>query len=109
MKIAITADTHLTTSEKHPERFHAIENILDQLVEQEITTLIIAGDLFDATCTTPGEFEDIIKKKKYLKIKLFIIPGNHDPVISDGTFSLQNVEYISKPRLIRIDDSIPFI
>lgn len=109
MKIAITADIHLTTSERHPERYHALENILDQMVEQDINTLIIAGDLFDATCTTPGEFEDIVKRKKYSKIKLFIIPGNHDPVISDGTFSLQNVEYISKPRLIKIDDSIPFI
>jgi exonuclease SbcD len=109
MKIAITADMHLTTRDRHPQRIHALNNILDQLVEQDIHTLIIAGDLFDATCTAPGEFEDVLKKKKYSKIAFYIIPGNHDPVLSEGTFSLQNIKYITKPQLIEIDASIPFI
>lgn len=109
MKIAVTADLHLTTRKKHPERFHALENILDQLVEQDVNTLIIAGDLFDASCKTPGEFENIIKKKKYSKIELYIIPGNHDPVLAEGTFSLQNIKYFTKPQLIQFSDTIPFI
>jgi len=109
MKIAITADSHLTTRERHPERLHALNNILDQLVEQGIKTLIIAGDLFDVTCTAPGEFEEVLKKKKYSKVNLYIIPGNHDPVLSEGTFSLQNIKYITKPQLIEIDGSVPFV
>jgi DNA repair protein SbcD/Mre11 len=109
MNIAITADLHLTSREKHPERFRALENIFDQLVEQEISTLIIAGDLFDATCTTPGEFEDAVKKKKYSKILLYVIPGNHDPIFSEGTFSLPNIRYIVKPELVEMPDGIPFV
>jgi exonuclease SbcD len=109
MKIAITADVHLTNREKHPERFHALENILDQLVEQNINLLVIAGDLFDATCTTPGDFEQIVKKEKYSKIDHYIIPGNHDPALSEGTFSLKNIHYISKPQSIEFAGSIPFV
>jgi exonuclease SbcD len=109
MKIAVTADLHLTSFEEHPERFHALENILDQLVEQEINTLIIAGDLFDVSCTTPGEFEEIVKQKKYSKIDIFIIPGNHDPVVVQGTFSLPNIHYLTTPQLVRLVDSIPFV
>ena len=109
MKIAITADIHLTSRERHPERFHALENILDQLVDQEIKTLIIAGDLFDASCTTPGLFEDVVKKKKYANIEIYIIPGNHDPVLSQGTFSHPNIKYITTPQLITFNKTIPFV
>ena len=34
MKIAITADCHLTKSEDYPQRYQAFENILDQLLER---------------------------------------------------------------------------
>ena len=109
MKIAITADLHLTNREKHPERFHALENILDQLLEQEISVLIIAGDLFDASCTNPGVFEKTVSKKKYAGIDLTIIPGNHDPLLSEGTFSLPNIRYITRPQAITFADTIPFV
>lgn len=109
MKIAITADVHLTNREKHPERFHAFENILDQLVEKDIHILIVAGDLFDVTCDTPGDLEQVIKKDKYSKIETIIIPGNHDPVISPGTFSLPNIKYLTKPSQIELDDAVSFL
>jgi exonuclease SbcD len=109
MKIAITADVHLTSRDQHPERFHALENVLSQLVEQNIDILIIAGDLFDVTCTTPGEFEEIIKRKKYSKINLYIIPGNHDPFLTEGTFSLPNIKYIIRPELFKLTETVPFV
>ena len=30
MKIALTADVHLTNQDSHPERFNALENIFSQ-------------------------------------------------------------------------------
>jgi len=109
MKIAITADLHLTNPEKHPERFHALENILDQMVEQGIRVLIIAGDLFDASCTNPGLFEKAVSQPKYAGIDMYIIPGNHDPVLSEGTFSLPNIKYLTRPQTIPLAGSIPFV
>ncbi len=109
MKIAITADIHLTSREKNPERFHGLENILDKLIEQNIGILIIAGDLFDASCKSPGEFEELIVKKKYAEIMIYIIPGNHDPLVSEGTFTLKNITYISKPVKLELDENLPFV
>lgn len=109
MKIALTADLHLTSREKHPERFHALENILDQLVEQEIEMLIIAGDLFDATCTTPGELEEVFRKPEYSRVHVLIIPGNHDPVLALGAFSLRNIHYLTRPQQMSFENSVQFV
>ena len=50
MKIALTADLHLTSKDKYPERYNALENILDQVVANKIEILIIqiTSDLFIA-------------------------------------------------------------
>tara|TARA_Y100000310_G_C20324759_1_gene642424 strand:+ start:549 stop:722 length:174 start_codon:yes stop_codon:yes gene_type:complete len=55
MKIAITGDVHLTRKSEHPERYNAIENIMDQLIANNIDNLIIAGDLFDADTNNYSE------------------------------------------------------
>ncbi len=109
MKIAITADVHLTSLDKNPERYHALENILDQLVDIGINTLIIAGDLFDQTCNNPGEFEELVKNSKYGQCTFYIIPGNHDPVLAHGAFAYKNIKYITKPQLLEIPQSNPFL
>jgi DNA repair exonuclease SbcCD nuclease subunit len=109
MRIAITSDLHLTTLDRHPERFHAFENILEKLLKMKIDHLIIAGDLFDDTCTSPGDFEGIFSKKDFSRINIFVIPGNHDPFLSQGTFSLPNLKQISEPQIIHFSGSIPFV
>lgn len=109
MKIAITADVHLTSLEKNPERFHALENILGQLVTLKIDKLIIAGDLFDATCKDPGVFEQLIQKEKYSQITFYIIPGNHDPILSEGTFTLPNIKYLTEPQLVTFSKETNFL
>lgn len=109
MKVAISADVHLTKYTKNPERYHALENLLDQMISQEIETLIIAGDLFDASCIDPGEFEKFYNQKKYSKITLYLIPGNHDPVLAGGLFTLPNLKYKIKPELVQVSKEIPFL
>ena len=109
MKIAITADVHLTSYNKNPERYHALENILDQLVEENIDTFIIAGDLFDASCDNPGEFEDLISKKDYKNLAIYIIPGNHDPALSTGAFTIQNIHYLTEPELTNLSREVSFL
>ncbi|GAI17451.1 unnamed protein product, partial [marine sediment metagenome] len=34
MKIAVTADVHLKTKEKSPERWNALSNILDKMLSE---------------------------------------------------------------------------
>jgi len=109
MKIAITADVHLTSRERNPERYHALENILQQLVSLEIDHLIIAGDLFDSSCKNPAEFESLFQNDQFSKITVYIIPGNHDPMITDGMFTSKNIHCITKPKLMELAEKEKFL
>lgn len=100
MRIAITADCHLTKVDDHPERYQAFENILEQLSELEIETLIIAGDLFDKGMTNYADFDKICRKKKYQSIKIYVLPGNHDPDLEEAHFTSKNVHVISEPKFL---------
>ena len=111
MKIAITADLHLTLRKKHPERFHALEDILDQCVSGGIRHLIIAGDLFDAESQNYQEFDALVKKGAYKRIQWLIIPGNHDSGFKEASITAENVTIFSQPLPYRFDDllSLPFL
>ena len=109
MKIAITADVHLTSRVRNPERFQALESILEQVSSREINTLIVAGDLFDATCKNPAEIETLFKNEQYSNINVYIIPGNHDPALSTGSFTLSNIKYIIKPQVVEFPDSMELL
>ncbi|MHB9033724.1 MAG: metallophosphoesterase family protein, partial [Anaerolineae bacterium] len=103
MIIAVTADVHLTSLAQAPERYHALDNILDQLVKKQIDTLVIAGDLFNQGCEAPGEFERLVGQPQYAGIRIYVLPGNHDPRGSAGTFARPNITYITEPRLVALD------
>ncbi len=108
MRIAITADVHLTSAEKNPERFHALANILDQTLALDIDTLIVAGDLFDADSKDPALFERMIQNEKYATVSIYVVPGNHDPLISEGAFTLKNIHYFTSPQLVVLGQDAKF-
>ena len=107
MKLAITADNHLTSQEKNPERFNTFENILTQMLEMKIEHLIIAGDLFDASLRNYSEFEKVCKDSKYNQIQIYIIPGNHDEDINDKWFTAKNVHIFTQPTIHRFNQQSP--
>ncbi|MFQ5751349.1 MAG: exonuclease SbcCD subunit D [bacterium] len=110
MKVAITADVHLTTRKDHPERFRALENILEQMFVADLRTLIIAGDLFDESSRNYAEFDQICKKKKYKGIHFVIIPGNHDARLNNKSITAENVEILNQPTLkVFNSDELPFL
>jgi DNA repair exonuclease SbcCD nuclease subunit len=106
MKIAVTADLHLKTKEKSPERWNALSNILDKMLSEDIKTLIIAGDLFNEESQNYSEFDQFCKNKKYTgnRIELYIIPGNHDPSIKQQFFISENIRIINKTEIIKLGE-----
>ncbi len=100
MRIAITADLHLTTRKEHPERFNALENILEQINTQHIETLLIAGDLFNKDFQNYTEFESLCKK--YPRIQIHIIPGNHDVGIGDKDIVGSNIHIYTVPTPVTL-------
>ena len=89
MKVAITADLHLSDKDNCPERYNVLGNIFQLIEEENIENLIIAGDLFDKDFHNHIEFEKLCKK--HPKIQFYIIPGNHDPNISEKSIVATNI------------------
>ncbi|MFH1943257.1 MAG: metallophosphoesterase [bacterium] len=103
MKIAVTADLHLTSHKDHPERFHALENILQQMLGEGIDSIVIAGDLFDVETRNYAEFESLCRGKDYRHIQFHIVPGNHDTGIDKKVIAAENVTIYSEPELKHFD------
>jgi exonuclease SbcD len=105
MKIALTADVHLKTGQENSERLNALKDILDQLVKEDIHTLIIAGDLFDIESRNYSVFDELCRDKKYTGIDFHVIPGNHDPSISPKYFTAENIRIYNEAGLVSFGDS----
>jgi DNA repair exonuclease SbcCD nuclease subunit len=104
LKIVVTADLHLTTSQDNPERFHALENILLQMVEEKIGVLIITGDLFHESSQNYSEFDELCGKQDFSDIHIYVLPGNHDLHLDNSRISSENVEVISESKLMHLDE-----
>jgi len=108
MKIAITADLHLTDSDRNSERFETLENLLADLRGEGVNTLIIAGDLFDDSQQDYSDFETLCSMPEYEDLSILVIPGNHDSDIDNRQIVADNVDIISEPT-IRDLDKRPFL
>lgn len=105
MRIAVTADNHLTTREKHPERFLALENIYLQCAEKDVQLLVIAGDLFDQSLANYHEFEELHQKLRPPDLTTVIIPGNHDSSLRPGSLQGEGLIVYSEPTIHPLNDS----
>ena len=89
MKIGIIADLHLKGKETTPERYEALEYVLQELKNRNVKTLIISGDLFDKNYNNYSDFEEIAER--FHDIDFYIIPGNHDAGLKNRYFSSKNI------------------
>ncbi len=104
MKMSVTGDVHLRAG--HPERYNALENVFAQTVAASIETLIIAGDLFDKDFQNCSEFESLCRD--HPTVEVHIIPGNHDPSISNKSITGANVHIYTEPEILEFD-SLTFL
>jgi hypothetical protein len=110
MLVAITADVHLTARAEHPERLAGLEAVLAAAHEAGATTLIVAGDLFDASLHNYELFEQICRAPAHRDLQFLLLPGNHDPGLRETSFAAENVRVIATPALLRLDeDALPFL
>lgn len=92
-----TADWHIRNNHNMPKLVRAISSIRDYMVNHDVKTLIIGGDIFDVSRPTNKEQEVLAKcLMEFAKedIDIIIIPGNHD-MASDGTYSFSYAKYYS--------------
>jgi DNA repair protein SbcD/Mre11 len=109
MKIAFTADLHLTSIKDHPERFAALKEILDYLVRVKVTLLVIAGDLFDQSQRDFSEFEGLVGKPEYQNLHIIVIPGNHDLGLSPSNLVARNIKVVDAPKMVPSEEKVKLL
>ena len=105
MKLAITADIHLRSSDETPGRYLALADVFRQAVAAKATTVLICGDLFDADFHNYADFEKLASI--YPKLNLWILPGNHDSTLSTKSLAGKNIRIFEKPEVI--GDGLKFL
>lgn len=103
MKVAVTADLHLSERKKYPERYRTLEHLMDTLLEMKINNLIIAGDLFDEESHNYKDFDSVCNNSKYKNIQIYIIPGNHDFSLEKKMLASENTQVYSTPEFKQFD------
>ncbi len=101
MKIAITADVHLTSLKDTPERYHALKDIFQQAVSTSLDAVLISGDLFDQDFNNYSDFEELAKE--FRKLNIWILPGNHDPRVSSRSLVGKNLRIFEKAEIVKGD------
>jgi exonuclease SbcD len=110
MKIAVTADCHVTSAREHPERLRAFTSILNRMSEEGINTLVVAGDWMDASFSNVSELDRLFRHAPAKDIRILAVPGNHDPRLTRKAFTVSNVEVITEPGVVRIDpEGMPLV
>ncbi len=102
MRFAVTADLHLRQNE-HKERFAGLKSVFNEMQRLKLTTLVIAGDLFDINEKNYSEFDKICRAEPAKNFKIYILPGNHDWNISKNMFASDNITVISRPQIHQFD------
>jgi len=103
MKIAITADVHLKKQSETPERYSALESILQQIQQRGIENFIIAGDLFDRDFSNYIDFDNLCKQ--FPSVTITVIPGNHDYQIEERFFTSSNIRIIKDIHIETAEDA----
>lgn len=103
MKIAFTADNHLARKEDYPFRYITLGKILEQCGCLGVDLLVIAGDLFDKNYPNYSEFEAVCHNHRPSNLKIVVIPGNHDHLLSQEKIVVSELEIISEPKVIPLD------
>lgn len=103
MQIAVTADLHLSERKEYPQRYRALELLLDTLLNMKINHLIIAGDLFDQESHNYKDFDAVCSRPRYKNIQFHLIPGNHDPSLEQKMLGSENAQVYSSAECKQFD------
>lgn len=107
MKIALTADLHLTSRDVHPSRYEALENILQHMLDEDVRVLVIAGDVFDRAQAHVADFDQVCRDVRDQGIEVWVIPGNHDTHLKPRMLTAENIHVVIEPQWVTFAPGTP--
>ena len=124
MKFVHIADVHFDvpftvleerklSEQRRLEQRAAFRNVIEYIKENKIPYLFICGDLYEHEYVKESTIEYINKLfETILDTKVFIVPGNHDPLIKNSYYSqynwARNVKIFTQ-NIEKVEDEKTFI
>lgn len=94
-------------------RLDAITRLGEVAAEQDCAFIVVAGDVFDANSLHPRTMGRALDTLKSLKVPVYLLPGNHDPLTADSIFhrveGLDNVHVIADSEPIEVAPGVEIV
>lgn len=72
-------------------RLEALRRLGDLATEHSAAFIVIAGDVFDSNSLSRQTTGRALEALRALPVPVYLLPGNHDPLVADSVFSLIDV------------------
>ena len=116
LKVLHTADWHLgkrfrtfgqNETKLRRARLEVIERILSLAERHAVHAVLCAGDLFDDPMPDQAWWQglaDLFRKKAWKDRPVFLLPGNHDPLLADSVWAMEHKFRRSLPDWVHVID-----
>ncbi|MEI9948328.1 MAG: DNA repair exonuclease [Pseudomonadota bacterium] len=92
-------------------RVEVLERIFGLAERHAVDAVLCAGDLFDDPNPLPDWWEPVaeqFRKRAWTSRPVFLLPGNHDPLLPDSVWALGSKFRAMLPAWVHVVDKIPF-
>lgn len=103
MRIALTADVHLSEKGEHPERLSGLRNVLRDAKSKGCRLCVVCGDLFDSQTRSCSQLDELLSSPELADIELVVVRGNHDSGLKSEDVVSENVRVVEGSALERPD------
>lgn len=87
MPFTSLGDTGLQSSVRRQELKESFDRVIGLAQKENVDVILISGDLFEHSYIRKSTINHINDKFRQIKeIKVFIVPGNHDPLVVDSCY-----------------------
>src|SRR4051812_200146 len=88
VRLLHTSDVHLDGS---PRPLASFTTVVDEVINQDVDVMIIAGDLFDHARMQDDAINDTIEQLERVKCPIVVVSGNHDCMDETSIYNRVNL------------------
>lgn len=93
-------------------RLDSLRRLGDLATREGAAFIVIAGDVFDSNSLSPQTTGRALEVLRGLPVPVYLLPGNHDPLVADSVFKLidvAGVHLLSDTSVVQVADGVELV
>ena len=93
-------------------RLDSLRRLGDLATREGAAFIVIAGDVFDSNSLSPQTTGRALEALRGLPVPVYLLPGNHDPLVADSVFKLidvAGVHLLSDTSVVQVADGVELV